>query len=75
MPSGKPLKVAAIPAIVYESVRDPERGRCVVVLDPVAFAKSEPEPKLENWILTITPTRAIWVNLDTSIEFPTGVWA
>jgi hypothetical protein len=68
-------RMAAIPAIVYESVRDPERGRCIAVLDPVAFAKREPEPKLENWILTITPTRAIWVNLDSSIEFPTGVWA
>lgn len=68
-------RVATIPAIVYESVRDPERGRCVAVLDPAAFVNKDPDTQWENWILTITPTRAIWVSLETSIEFHTSVWA
>jgi len=65
---------ANIPAIVYGSVRDPEKGRCLAVLDPAAFVNKDPDPQWENWILTITSTRAIWVSLETSIEFATSVW-
>ena len=49
--------------IRYESVRDPQHGGCVGVLDPAAF--SHPAPRaLETWLLGVTRDRVTWVRSD-----------
>lgn len=58
----------AIEAIVYESVRDPERGGAVAVLS--AQTLSGPVGNPESWFLTVTADRAIWQRaLGESFEF------
>jgi hypothetical protein len=49
----------AVQLILYESVRDPQRGTCVAVLDPEAFRPKKPTEQ-ETWHLTVTSTGAIW---------------
>jgi hypothetical protein len=46
-------------AIVYESVRDPEHGRCMAVLRPQAFLPGQ-SPQAETWYLTVGPTGSTW---------------
>lgn len=47
-----------IEAIVYESVRDPQRGGAVAVLTPKPI--NGPIGTPESWFLTVTTDRAIW---------------
>lgn len=48
----------SVAAIVYESVRDPQHGAAVAVLDVNALHADDP-PR-ETWYLTIAEGRAIW---------------
>jgi hypothetical protein len=52
------VRDAAVGAICYESVRDPEKGRCVAVLDPLAF--SNPPVEIQTWLLSVTRRRIFW---------------
>ncbi|MEQ1662021.1 MAG: RES family NAD+ phosphorylase [Thiobacillus sp.] len=45
--------------ILYESVRDPERGGCAAVLTPDAFVPGQ-EPDTETWFLAVTPKGVVW---------------
>jgi hypothetical protein len=60
---------AAPAAIVrYESVRDPERGGCVAVLEPAAFAKRDPVAQ-QTWHLTVTRSASAWQRDGEAFEF------
>jgi hypothetical protein len=50
---------AGVSLILYRSVRDPQHGLCLAVLNPAAFRPKQPLAR-ETWYLTVTPTGAIW---------------
>ncbi len=62
-----------IDAIRYESVRDPEHGAAVAVLDPRCF---KPRKPLEQgtWFLTVRPEAAIWQREGETYEFDAAPW-
>ena len=69
-------RAAGAGAICYQSVRDPQRGRCAAVLSPASFTS---EPLLEqSWQLAVTPERIQWrrdsVLFPESFEFDCGRW-
>lgn len=49
-----------MPVIVYESVRDPQRGTCVAALDPAALVNSDPLTRAQSWFLTVRESSVIW---------------
>jgi hypothetical protein len=60
-----------VEAIVYESVRDPERGGAVAVLMPKPLTGPIGNP--ESWFLTVTEDRVIWQReLGDSFQFEFG---
>ena len=64
---------ASIDAIRYESVRDPEHGGAVAVLQPSCFKPRQPlEQRI--WLLTVRPQAAIWQREDKSVEFLAEDW-
>ncbi|HXP64752.1 MAG TPA: RES family NAD+ phosphorylase [Steroidobacteraceae bacterium] len=64
---------ARIDAIRYESVRDPEHGAAVAVLNPACFKPRQPlEQRI--WLLTVRPEGAIWQREDKSLEFLAQDW-
>ena len=64
---------AAIDAIRYESVRDPEHGAAVAVLRPSCF---KPRKLLEQhtWFLTVRRGAVIWQREGETFEFDAGAW-
>ena len=72
---GRIARDAGIGAILYQSVRDPERHFCVAVLTPSAFAAIKPDSATQTWVLTISPEEAIWMRRDDeSFSFRTSRW-
>jgi hypothetical protein len=61
---------AQVQILAYESVRDPERGGCVALLTPAAFARRSPIKK-ESGLLTVTRHRVYWQSeaSNTAFEF------
>ena len=53
-------RAAEVPAIVYESVRDPQRGTCLAALDPAALVNSDPLTRAQSWFLTVRESSVIW---------------
>lgn len=53
-------RTAGVGLIQYGSVRDPARGRCGAVLHPGAFSSPRPVSATQTWLLTVTPTHAVW---------------
>lgn len=51
---------AAVGAIFYKSVRDPDPAWCVAVLTPSAFASGQHDPATQTWQLIVTGDQAIW---------------
>jgi hypothetical protein len=64
---------AAIDAIRYESVRDPEHGPAVAVLRPSCFRPRKPLEQ-HTWFLTVRRTAVIWQREGETFEFDTRVW-
>lgn len=69
---------ALVAVIRYQSVRDPERGEAVAVLDPEAFAHPDPVAR-ETWYLGVTRDRVWWVRdrlhgPDAVFEFSMARW-
>ena len=56
---GRAAREEAVALIVYESVRDPERGACVAALQPSVFRPRRPVAQ-ETWHLTVTGSGAVW---------------
>ncbi len=66
---------ADIGAIVYQSVRDPEKHYCIAVLTPLAFAVRKPDSVTQTWVLTISTQEAIWMRQgEESFSFRTNIW-
>lgn len=72
---GRIARDAGIGAILYQSVRDPEKHFCVAVLTPLAFAAKKPDSDTQTWVLTISTEEAIWMRQDDeSFSFRTDCW-
>jgi hypothetical protein len=65
---GRAARSAGIALILYRSVRDPEPGICVAVLQPAALRPKRPLVQ-ETWHLTVTPEGAIWQRERHSFSF------
>jgi hypothetical protein len=63
---------AGVQAIVYESVRDPQKGGCLALLDPVAFAARKPKGDTQTWWLTVQLDRVIWKRGPDVLSFQHG---
>lgn len=50
---------SGIQVILYESVRDPDKGRCIALLTPRCFTENKPR-ELQTWSLTVTRERVVW---------------
>ena len=73
---GRAVREADIGAILYQSVRDPEKHFCIAVLTPLAFAAKKPDSVTQTWMLTISTEEAIWMRQDDEpFSFPTSQWA
>ena len=72
---GRTARKAALSAILYQSVRDPETHFCVAVLNPEAFASKQPDADMRNWMLTLLPTEAVWQRQGgETFSFKTVMW-
>ena len=65
------IRAAPVSLIRYESVRDPQKGGCLAVLEPGVFAAPEPLA-YQTWFLTVTLTASAWQRDGEKFEF---VWA
>jgi hypothetical protein len=54
---------AAVGAIRYASVRDPQHGGCCAVLAWAAFARPSPSEQ-QTWMLSVTRERVVWQRSD-----------
>lgn len=54
--------------IRYASVRDPEKGGCMAVLEPDAFSAPKPV-SYQTWFLTVTATASAWQRDGERFEF------
>jgi RES domain len=64
---------ADIDAIRYESVRDPEHGSAVAVLNPRCFRPQKPLAQ-ETWFLTVRRELAVWQREGESFQFDARLW-
>jgi hypothetical protein len=66
-------RAADVDAIRYESVRDPEHGGAVAVLNPRCF---KPKKPLEQgtWFLTVRLGSAVWQREGATFEFDAAPW-
>jgi hypothetical protein len=69
----KIARAADMDAIRYESVRDPEHGSAVAVLNPRCFKPQKPLA-LETWFLTVRREAAVWQREGESFQFDTRLW-
>lgn len=51
---------AGLGGILYTSVRDPDPGWCVAILDPAAFASPKPDPAMQTWWLAVQHEAVVW---------------
>jgi len=66
-------RLANVDAIRYESVRDPEHGGAVAVLEPQCFRPRKPLEQ-GTWFLTVRPEAAIWQREGETFEFDAAPW-
>lgn len=66
---------AGIGAIRYRSVRDPEPGWCVALLEPQGFARSRPQGSLQTWFLAVSRQVVSWRREGEAWEFSAAGWA
>ena len=64
---------AAVDAIRYESVRDPEHGAAVAVLRPSCFKPRKPLEQ-HTWLLTVRRNAVAWQREGETFEFDAGAW-
>lgn len=60
---------AAIGAILYRSVRDPEPGWCVAILTADAFAATRPDANMQTWWLAVRRDGVVWRREGASMIF------
>jgi hypothetical protein len=71
---GRIARQTDIGLIRYASVRDPQPGRCGVVLRADAFSPPHPVSPTQTWILTVTADFAVWQRDRDAHEFDTLRW-
>jgi RES domain len=64
---------AAVDAIRYESVRDPEHGTAVAVLNPSCFKPHKPLEQ-HTWFLTVRRSAVFWQSEGRTFEFDAAGW-
>ena len=64
---------AAVDAIRYESVRDPEHGAAVAVLQPACFKPHKPLEQ-DTWFLTVRRSAVFWQCEGRTFEFDAAGW-
>jgi hypothetical protein len=68
---------AAVAAIRYESVRDPQHAGCAAVLAPAAFARVSPLDQ-QTWMLSVSRERVVWqrtaVTREQAFLFDAATW-
>lgn len=69
----KIVREAGMDAIRYESVRDPEHGGAIAVLNPRCFKPQKPLAQ-ETWFLTVRREAAIWQREGVSFQFDARLW-
>ncbi len=66
---------AAIEAIIYQSVRDPDPSWCAALLTPRAFAVKRPINAMQTWQLVVTREEVIWRRgAGETHSFTTSCW-
>jgi hypothetical protein len=65
---------AHIGGILYASVRDPEAGWCVAILDPAAFASPKPDPAMQTWWLAVQQDVVVWRRDHERLVFAASPW-
>jgi RES domain len=65
---------AKVDGIRYESVRDPEHGAAVAVLEPECFKPRKPLEQ-QTWFLTVRRTAVIWQREGETFEFDAQTWS
>ena len=68
---GRLARQSEVSLILYRSVRDPDGGVCVAVLNPKAFRPKRPLTQ-ETWHLTVTNDAAIWQRESSRFVFKFG---
>jgi len=53
------VRRAKVVALLYESVRDPEKGQCVALFTPAGFARPKPVAS-QTWFLRVTRRSVAW---------------
>ena len=66
---GRTARIAGAGVLLYESVRDPEKGGCAAVLDAAALRPGRPLAQ-ETWFLTVTTRGALWTRERVEFAFP-----
>lgn len=66
---------AALGAILYRSVRDPQPAWCVAVLTPQAFAKPKPHNAMQTWWLVVQQDGVIWRRDQQALAFDSALWS
>jgi hypothetical protein len=64
---------ASLAMIRYESVRDPQHGAAVAVLQPGSFRPARPLEQ-QSWFLTVSRTRITWQREGAVFEFLAADW-
>jgi RES domain len=64
---------AAVDAIRYESVRDPQHAPAVAVLRPSCFKPRKPLEQ-QTWFLTVRRAAVIWQGENDTFEFDAQAW-
>lgn len=73
---GRDARDGGVEAIVYQSVRDPDGGKCVAVLTPAAFYSPKPDYDMQTWHLSVTREEIIWTHkFKESFSVSTSLWA
>jgi len=66
-------RLAAADAIRYDSVRDPEHGAAVAVLQPSCFKPHKPLEQ-QTWFLTVRRSAVVWQREGQTFEFEADDW-
>jgi hypothetical protein len=69
----KVAREAGVDAIRYESVRDPDHGGAVAVLNARGFKPRKPLQQ-DTWFLTVRRESAIWQREGATFEFDAAPW-
>lgn len=65
---------AALGGIAYPSVRDPQPGWCLAVLDARAFARPRPLEGNQTWWLAVSPLEVVWRRRQASLVVDMRCW-